>query len=294
MTNVKYIVDNLDPDVEVVTLEELMIHLRNNYGTLAASPASQNVVVNGSFETPAPGNPSRPASWFYAAAAGATQIVNGQDSTGAGTKAAAINQVNADWRSAQFAVQPGEQLTFSFDFMFNGVPSGSGFRADARFFTSSSSFVGETVQFLNAANYAAGVWHNFTTTAVVPAGATIGDVRFSTFFGAFAGGQVLVDDVQLLRFVGLAGDYNGDQHVDSGDYVIWRNMNGQTVNIGTGADGDRNGVIDEGDYQVWRAAYGNTLGSGTLAAPEPATGILLLSLTMSATLARLATSSRTV
>ena len=38
MSNVKYIVDNLDADVEVVTLEELMIHLHNNYGNFAASP----------------------------------------------------------------------------------------------------------------------------------------------------------------------------------------------------------------------------------------------------------------
>lgn len=291
MSNVKYIVDHLDPDVEVVTLEELMIHLRNNYGTLAASPASQNVMVNGSFETPAAGNPSRPSNWFYAAGAGQTQLVIGQDSTGTGTKAAAINQMNADWRSAEFVVQPGEQLTFSFDFMFNGVPNGSGFRADARFFTAGSSFAGETVQFLNAANYAAGVWHNFTTTAVVPAGATIGDIRFSTFFGAFAAGQVLIDDVQLLRFVGLAGDYNGDQRVDGGDYVLWRNSNGQTVNIGTGADGDRNGTIDEGDYLVWRAAYGNTAGSGAstdnVAVPEPTTEILLSFMALSAAFPRL-------
>ena len=68
MSNVKYIVDNLDADVEVVTLEELMIHLHNNYGNFAASPVGQNIVLNGSFETPATGNPSRPANWFYAAA----------------------------------------------------------------------------------------------------------------------------------------------------------------------------------------------------------------------------------
>ena len=32
MSNVAYILENLDSDVELVTLEELMIHLRNNFG----------------------------------------------------------------------------------------------------------------------------------------------------------------------------------------------------------------------------------------------------------------------
>ncbi len=38
MENVKWIVDNLDPKVRVVTLEELMIHLRNNFGTPVPYP----------------------------------------------------------------------------------------------------------------------------------------------------------------------------------------------------------------------------------------------------------------
>jgi hypothetical protein len=280
MTNVKYIVDHLDPDVEVVTLEELLIHLRNNYGAIVGNPVAQNIVLNGSFEIPAAANPSRPANWFYAAAPGATQIVTGMDSTGEGTKAAAINQVNADWRSAQMTVTQGESLTFSFDFMFNGVPAGSGFRADARFFTQSSTFVGETVQFLNAANFTPETWQSFTTTALVPAGATIGDVRFSTFFGPFAGGQILIDNVQLLRNVAIAGDYNADGHVDAADYVAWRNTLGQSVTPGVGADGDRNGVIDQGDYAVWRSAFGNTAGAGpaTQQIPEPIGAMAVLAI----------------
>ena len=95
MSNVKHIVDQLSNGVEVVTLEELMIHLRNNHGTLVSNPVGQNIVLNGDFEVPAPGNASRPAEWFYAAAAGATQLVSGADSDGDGTKAAAINQSNA-------------------------------------------------------------------------------------------------------------------------------------------------------------------------------------------------------
>ncbi len=279
MANVKYIVDRLDADVEVVTLEELLIHLRNNYGTIVGNPIGQNILLNGSFEIPAPGNSSRPANWFYATAPGATQIVTGVDSTGEGTKAAAINQTNADWRSAQMAVEAGERLTFTFDFMLNGVADGSGFRADARFFTAASSFVGETIQFLNAANYSPAVWHNFTTTAVVPAGATLGDVRFSTFFGPFTGGQILIDNVQLLRNLAIPGDYNADSRVDAADYVVWRNTLGQTGVAGGGADGNRDGVINQEDYVVWRAAFGTTSANSRSAVanlPEPAAWILLV------------------
>jgi hypothetical protein len=279
MSNVKHIVDNLNDEVEVVTLEELIIHLRNNQATLIANPTTENLVHNGSFETRALGNASRPADWFYAAAPGGTQLVKGVDSTGEGNTAAAINQAAADWRSIQFEVEPGERLTFSFDFMFNGVPGGSGFRGDARFFTGSGTFVGETVQFLNAANYQPGEWHTFTTTAVVPDGASRGDVRFSTFFGPFAGGQVLIDDVQLLRILSLAGDYNSDQKVDAADYVVWRNTMGQNVAPGGGADGDRDGVVDQDDYNLWRAAFGASAvasqNSFAQPVPEPATFVLL-------------------
>jgi hypothetical protein len=177
------------------------------------------------------------------------------------------------------AVEAGERLTFSFDFMLNDVTDGSGFRADARFFTPANNFVGETVQFLSAANYAPGVWHNFTTTAVVPAGAAIGDVRFSTFFGPFTGGQILIDNVQLLRNLAIPGDYNVDGRVDAADYVVWRNTLGQTVVAGGGADGNRDGMINQEDYVVWRAAFGNSAANPQNAVnnlPEPADWILFM------------------
>lgn len=277
MSNVSYIVDRLNEGVEVVTLEELMIHLRNNHGALVGSPVEQNIVLNSDFEIPAPGNASRPASWFYATAPGATELVTDYDSDGDGNKSAAINQDNADWRSIGFAVEAGERLTFSFDFQFIGVPDGSGFRADARFFNDSQVFQGETVKFLDAANFVPGEWNSFTTTAVVPEGGTIGDVRFSTFFGSFDGGQVLIDNVQLLRNVAMPGDYNSDNSVDAADYVIWRDTLGQNVAVGSGADGNRDGIIGNEDYDVWYASYGNTSAarsSGVRAIPEPSASSL--------------------
>jgi len=74
------------------------------------------------------------------------------------------------------------------------------------------------------------------------------------------------------------GDYNNDGVVDAADYTTWRNTMGQSVNVGTGADGDLSGMIDAGDYEVWKSNFGTSGaggGAASLAAvPEPASIIL--------------------
>lgn len=73
----------------------------------------------------------------------------------------------------------------------------------------------------------------------------------------------------------VAGDYNGDGHVNIADYAVWRNNLGATVPEGTGADGSSNGVIDVEDYHVWKLYFGASDGSAggvaAAAVPEPAT-----------------------
>ena len=83
---------------------------------------------------------------------------------------------------------------------------------------------------------------------------------------------ILAGDIGSI--VGPTGDYNGDGVVDAADYTVWRNTLGNTVPIGTGADGDQSGEIDAGDYTFWKSRYGNFVpgvGSGSLSAtvPEP-------------------------
>lgn len=94
-----------------------------------------------------------------------------------------------------------------------------------------------------------------------------------------------------------AGDYDNDGDVDAGDYVLWRNTQGQSVPPGTGADGDFNGQVNSADYAVWRSHFGQALvvgagfassdgllGTGS-SVPEPSslafllTGLALLRMT---------------
>jgi hypothetical protein len=74
------------------------------------------------------------------------------------------------------------------------------------------------------------------------------------------------------------GDYNGNGIVDAADYVVWRNMLGQT-GPGLAADGNANGVVDNADYDFWRRRFGTMISTGgstaTASIPEPAIWIML-------------------
>jgi len=50
------------------------------------------------------------------------------------------------------------------------------------------------------------------------------------------------------------GDYNDNEIVNGGDYVVWRSMFGVT-GTGLAADGNWDGSIDAADYDVWRANW---------------------------------------
>ena len=70
----------------------------------------------------------------------------------------------------------------------------------------------------------------------------------------------------------LAGDYNGDGVVDAADFVVWRRTLGQSVDPGSGADGDNSGAVGPPDYDVWRANFGRTsmaAGKAITVVPEP-------------------------
>ena len=97
-----------------------------------------------------------------------------------------------------------------------------------------------------------------------------------------AGGQrtLLVDNVTLdvSPSSKLPGDFNNNDRVDAGDYVMWRKGGSFPNQID-----DPNNVTQQ-DYLDWRARYGNVPGSGAgfgleiAGVPEPASlGMLLTS-----------------
>jgi hypothetical protein len=267
MSSVAHIVDRLGPSVRVVTLEELFVHLRNNLGAPANPSFGRNLLANGSFEAATVQAPGQPTGWFSSPP---PTTAWSQEATDAphGDRTVALLAPQADWRSAAVAVEPGETLELSLAFQLVDVPAGSGFRADARFFAADGAFLGESVQFFASEQYAAQQWHVETIAASVPVGAATGDVRFSTLFGPFAGGSVLLDDVGLVRR-GLPGDFNRDQRIDAADLAPWE------AGFAADARGDANadGVTDGGDLLAWQRGWGGSVAAVVAgsAMPEPVT-----------------------
>jgi hypothetical protein len=75
------------------------------------------------------------------------------------------------------------------------------------------------------------------------------------------------------------GDYNHNNVVDAGDYVVWRRTLNQAASpSGSGADGNANGTIDPDDYTFWRARFGNLAGSGAGLTSIPEPGLIHLAL----------------
>src|SRR5262249_5033272 len=77
----------------------------------------------------------------------------------------------------------------------------------------------------------------------------------------------------------LAGDYNNNGIVDSGDYVVWRKNQGTTNALPNDPNG---GMIGQAQYNTWRLNFGNQAGAGSGSAvsgsqvPEPGTMALAL------------------
>jgi hypothetical protein len=86
------------------------------------------------------------------------------------------------------------------------------------------------------------------------------DTRFAWAFISF--------DDPLEPFF-LAGDYNRDGVVNSGDYLQWRSQYGMTGE-GLSADGNRNGTVDTADFIIWRKnAPPGPAAEAAGAVPEP-------------------------
>lgn len=100
-----------------------------------------------------------------------------------------------------------------------------------------------------------------------------GNQTGSEFFASLAEVETALDEVFL------AGDYNGNGIVETGDYLLWKNNFGST-NF-QAADGNNDGVVNAADYTIWRDNLGATTASGSQQSspaqvPEPAACTLIV------------------
>jgi Glycosyl hydrolase family 99 len=83
----------------------------------------------------------------------------------------------------------------------------------------------------------------------------------------------------LLDAVAPNGDYNGDGDVDVDDYGLLREAFGtEAIVVGSGSDGNYDGIINAADYIVWRKNMGaGAVGADlpAIAIPEPTGGALV-------------------
>jgi hypothetical protein len=91
--------------------------------------------------------------------------------------------------------------------------------------------------------------------------------------------------VDNIRFgTSVPGDYNGNDVVDAGDYVLWRKLPAGAIPANSTLNWRNEvatiGTVDAADYAAWRARFGNNsaAGSGLAsgAVPEPASSSLLI------------------
>ena len=62
-----------------------------------------------------------------------------------------------------------------------------------------------------------------------------------------------------VNFQSVVGDYNGNGTVRRGRlHASGETTRNASVPMGTGADGNGNGVIDAADYQIWKTNFGMT------------------------------------
>ena len=264
MSNVDYIVSNLQPHVEVVTLDEFFHHLTQNQASLGAATVTSvnNLIANGDFETVSPANRTRPNDWFSSGGQ-STSLVNADDSA-AGQYSAAINRANADWRSIEFNAEAGSRFTFAFDFKLHDVAKADGFRADARFFDNSQGsggkFAGETTKLVLASDYEADRWHTVLLNGSVPDDAKVGDVPFSTFFSSLSGGQVLIDNVRLFDGVVELGDCSLDGAISNDDLLCMSTINERDAILNAvgllPGDLDGDGIVGFTDFLTLSLNFG--------------------------------------
>jgi len=118
------------------------------------------------------------------------------------------------------------------------------------------------------------------TLSFTPEPGFVGTARL-TYTAADSGRESLIPGVvRIVVTSGLAGDYDANGTVDSGDYALWKANYGSIEELT--ADGNRDGVVGTADYAIWRSNLGasSATSASIISTPpiQPATNIELSAL----------------
>jgi hypothetical protein len=172
---------------------------------------------------------------------------------------------------------PGGTVTLTFNGDVSQVLSGDGSTAAATGGAISiTDTSGNPIPVIDARPTVTGIGMNTLTLSFTGSGIVGGQLPAGTYQLNFVGNGFVANgraiDVAnngtatggFFEFVftatpgpGLAGDYNGDGHVNGNDFLIWQQTLSQAADpAGSGADGNSNATIDAADLGVWQNNFG--------------------------------------
>jgi uncharacterized membrane protein len=149
------------------------------------------------------------------------------------------------WLTATFNVSEGVEF-FRFDYDFLSQSQGR-----------LSVFVDEQQTYILSEGFSSGLESSDWQWLGDDLSDGLHNIRFELDTSSIVQSVVRISNFELglLASLTIVGDYNIDGAVDAADYVVWRNMFGES-GMSLAADGTGDGIVDTNDYELWRANFG--------------------------------------
>ncbi|QQE11633.1 hypothetical protein JD969_19455 [Planctomycetota bacterium] len=202
MDRMSKITAGLNDNVEMVTLEELFIHMRNNFGKPATD---SNTLFAENFESKSNTNGGSGLNWHNSSNT-TEDFITDPSKTHTGHTAIGFNQTTtsnpsdistaSDWISDTFSPQDADQVDWSFYYKTDSAATGS-VRAQLRAFDSDGNFLGEFNIDLASSK---GQWRKIQGQFDIPENTAVLDLRYSSIFLPFQG-QFSLDDIRISKVI---------------------------------------------------------------------------------------------